>query len=132
YASSILPPDPSHTNNNSYETNMRDPNMSQLHPSSSVVRRATVPSGTRPRSRTNGETELKAIITNPPVVNEKRIPEELLDETTGELSYGRKNNNEQSTVQNTTGGLMRRLSLAVIGYTRETLSPPHSPTMASP
>ncbi|CAG8461098.1 7498_t:CDS:2 [Paraglomus brasilianum] len=130
YASSILPPDPSHTNNNSYETNMRDPNMPQLHPSSSVVRRATVPSGTRPRSRTNGETELNAIITTPPVVDEKRIPEELLDETTGELSYGRKSS-EQSTVQSTTGGLMRRLSLAVIGYTRDTLSPPHSPTMAS-
>ncbi|CAG8515140.1 6332_t:CDS:2 [Paraglomus occultum] len=132
YTSSIVPPDPSHINNNSYETNIRDPNMAQLHASSSVVRRATVPSGTRPRSRTNGETELNAIITTSPVADEKRIPEELLDETTGELSYGRKSSNEQSPVQSTTGGLMRRLSLAVIGYTRETLSPPHSPTMASP
>ncbi|CAG8519325.1 11739_t:CDS:2 [Ambispora gerdemannii] len=118
-------PDPSHSgsNGNSYDPTIRGAIMPGISNSnSSVVRRATVPSGTRTRSRTNGENGLTNMASVPPAVDETEIPEERLDENSGELNYGRKSNEHS----NNSGGLIRRLSLAIGNQMRETL--PSSPT----
>ncbi|CAG8563370.1 1853_t:CDS:2 [Ambispora leptoticha] len=115
-------PDPSHSGNvNGYDSTIRGTGIS--NPNSPMVRRATVPSGTRPRSRTNGESELNNMVSVPPAVDETEIPEE--DETSGELNYGKKSN-EHSNNSNSGGGLIRRLSIAIGNQVRETLPSPTS------
>ncbi|RGB34309.1 hypothetical protein C1646_702269 [Rhizophagus diaphanus] len=122
-------PDPSHPSDTGFDVNMRGsvpPGTNATSPP--VVRRATVPSGTRPRARTSGEGDLLNMVTVPPVVDEGEIPEETTDEISGELNYGRKSS-EQTTNSNTSssGGLIRRLSLAIVGLPRDSMSPPISP-----
>ncbi|CAG8513492.1 4911_t:CDS:1 [Acaulospora colombiana] len=107
-------PDPSHVSDTGFNAN------------SSVVRRATVP-GTRPRTRTSGEE-----FTNIASVEEGEIPEETMDEVSGELNYGRKSSEQPSSGGGSGGGLMKRLSLAIVGSPRESVSPPISPTSSAP
>ncbi|CAI2182850.1 17886_t:CDS:2 [Funneliformis geosporum] len=128
-------PDPSHPSDTGFDVNMHGtaPLVTNAN-TPPVIRRATVPSGTRPRARTSGESDLLNIVTVPPVVDEGGIPEETMDEVSGELNYGRKSN-EQSANNSITspgGGLIRRLSLAIVGLPRDSISPPISPVSTSP
>ncbi|RIA97579.1 hypothetical protein C1645_751914 [Glomus cerebriforme] len=126
-------PDPSHPSDTGFDVNIRGSIPSGTNANTPVVRRATVPSGTRPRARTSGEGDLLNMVTIPPVVDEQEIPEETMDEISGELNYGRKSS-EQSTHSNTSssGGLIRRLSLAIVGLPRDSTTPPASPISTSP
>jgi serine/threonine protein kinase KIN1/2 len=126
-------PDPSHQSETGFDVNVRGSVPPGTNANAPVMRRATVPSGTRPRARTSGEGDLINMVTVPPVVDEGEIPEETMDEVSGELNYGRKSN-EQSTNNNTSsgGGLIRRLSLAIVGSPRDSMSPPISPVSTSP
>ncbi|KAG9307423.1 hypothetical protein G9A89_017253 [Geosiphon pyriformis] len=124
-------PDPSHSgdNDNGYDTTIRGamiPN--NTNSNSPVIRRKTVP-GTRPRSRINDDIELTNMASVPPAVDETEIPEELLDEASGELNFGKKSNEQSSTLSSSSisGGLMRRLSIAIGGQTRDIVSSPISP-----
>ncbi|CAG8554745.1 7095_t:CDS:2, partial [Acaulospora morrowiae] len=111
-------PDPSHLGDAGFDIS------SSTNPNGSVVRRATVPAGTRPRARTSGEEEL----TNMVSVDEGDIPEETINDVNDELNYGRKSNEQQTSGNNSGGGLIKRLSLAIVGTPRESISPPISPT----
>ncbi|CAG8489722.1 1988_t:CDS:2 [Diversispora eburnea] len=117
-------PDPSHQNDLGFEANIPPPNLN-----SSVVRRATVP---RPRMKTSGESDLGNMVTVPPALNEGDIPEETKDEDSGEVNYGRNSIEQPTTSNNSGGGIMRRLSLALTGLPRDYLSPPTSPTSMTP
>lgn len=118
-------PDPSHQNDIGFEVNMSP----STNSNNSVVRRATVP---RPRVKTNGENDLVNMVTVPPVVNEAETLEEIKDEGNGELSFVRKSIEQPTISNNSGGGIMRRLSLALTGLPRDYTSPPTSPTSTSP
>ncbi|CAG8539030.1 7312_t:CDS:1 [Racocetra fulgida] len=126
----ISMPDPSYSNDACFD-NTRQMVQPGTSPNSQVIRRATVPTGTRPRSRTSCEGELNNTSIGSPAIKEREIPEETMDEVSGELNYGKKSNELSANNGNTGGGLIRRLSLAIVGQPRDSISPPSSPTHIS-
>ncbi|CAG8596570.1 17132_t:CDS:10 [Dentiscutata erythropus] len=122
----ISMPDPSYSNDAGFD-NMRPVVPPGTSPNSQVIRRATVPSGTRPRSRTSVEGDMKNTSVGTPVIKEKEIPEETMDEVSGELNYGKKSIELSANSGSAGGGLIRRLSLAIVGQPRDPVSPPSSP-----
>ncbi|KAF0551985.1 Pkinase-domain-containing protein [Gigaspora margarita] len=119
-------PDPSYSNDAGFE-NMRTMVPPGTNPNSQMIRRATVPTGTRPRARTSVEGDLKNTSVGSPVIKEKEIPEETMDEVSGELNYGKKSIELSTNSGSAAGGLIRRLSLAIVGQPRDPISPPSSP-----
>ncbi|CAJ0845085.1 6945_t:CDS:2, partial [Entrophospora sp. SA101] len=116
-------PDPSYPSETGFDINMNSSSASGNSSSAVPIRRATVPSGARPRSRTNGEVDFN-IGPIPPVIVEREVIEENPDD--GELSYAKKGKNQHSNTNAGGVGLIRRLSLAIVGQ-RETTSPQTSP-----